>query len=173
MHALRASSLAVASADHSVLRICWETNGAMKPVFLKRMARLSMKSGGCIKFDIKAWDDGIHHSLCGVPNHQTLENFKWLSRFVPERPEPPFLIASTLLVPGYVDVEEVGPMATFLAQLNPEIPYRLLAFHPEFMLHDLPRTSTKHATRCKKAAEQAGLKCISIGNLHLLGDDYS
>ncbi len=137
------------------------------------MARLSLESGGCIKFDIKAWDDGIHHALCGVSNKKTLENFRWLSQFISQRPDPPFLVASTLLVPGYVDVAEVSKIAHFIADLDPEIPYRLLAFHPEFMLTDLPRTSRSHALRCREAAEKAGLKRISVGNVHLLTDGYS
>jgi len=172
LHALKASALARRKAENRVLRICWETNGATERPLLKRMAQLSLESGGCIKFDLKAWDDGIHHALCGVSNESTLLNFRWLSGLVSRRPEPPFLVASTLLVPGYVDVGEVTPIARFLAELNPEIPYRMLAFHPEFYLNDLPRTSRPHALRCREAAERAGLKRVSVGNLHLLGNSY-
>ncbi|MBI5568928.1 MAG: radical SAM protein [Desulfomonile tiedjei] len=173
LHALKTSTLAVRNADNRVMRICWETNGAMQRPFLQRMADLSLESGGCIKFDLKAWDPGIHHALCGVPNIATIENFRWLSTLIPRRPELPLLVASTLLVPGYVDEAEVTAIATFLADLNREIPYRLLAFHPEFQLRDLPPTSKSHAECCRAAAERAGLRRISIGNLHLLGNDYT
>ena len=81
-------------------------------------------------------------------------------------------MASTLLVPGYIDEVEVKAIASFIAKLNPNIPYRLLAFHPEFQLRDLPRTSRRHANACRDAAEQAGLSCVSIGNVPLLGDRY-
>jgi pyruvate formate lyase activating enzyme len=87
------------------------------------MANLSLKSGGCIKFDLKAWDEGIHYALCGVTNGKTLENFKTLSSRIPERPEPPFLIASTLLVPGYVDEEEVAALARYIADLKACSPF--------------------------------------------------
>jgi pyruvate formate lyase activating enzyme len=110
--------------------------------------------------------------LCGVTNKKTLENFKVLSELVSQRPEPPMLIASTLLVPGYVDEKEVAGIAGYLAELNPEIPYSLLAFYPHFHLQDLPTTSRTHALRCKEVAEGAGLKRVHIGNLHLLGKDY-
>lgn len=136
------------------------------------MADLSLESGGCIKFDLKAWDEGIHYALCGVSNKKTLENFEVLSEMVSRRPEPPMLIASTLLVPGYVDETEVAGIAGFLAALNPEIPYSLLAFYPHFYLQDLPTTSRTHALRCREVAEQAGLKRVNLGNLHLLGRDY-
>ncbi len=81
-------------------------------------------------------------------------------------------VASTLLVTGYVDVEEVSAIARFIAELNPNIPYSLLGFHPNFYMDDLPTTSRSHAFRCKEAAEATGLRRVNIGNLHLLGEDY-
>ncbi|MGD9233966.1 MAG: hypothetical protein PVH67_08905, partial [Desulfobacterales bacterium] len=80
-------------------------------------------------------------------------------------------IASTLLVPGYVDEPEVEKIAGFISSLNPKIPYSLLAFYPQFYLNDLPTTSKSHALRCKAIAEKAGLKNIRIGNVHLLRED--
>jgi pyruvate formate lyase activating enzyme len=172
LHALKTSKLAVQEASGRILRVCWETNGAVREPFLSMMARLSYNSGGLIKFDLKAWNESIHYSLCGVSNRQTLDNFRVLSKFSQRRPEPPFLIASTLLVPGYVDEVEVATIAGFIADLNPEIPYTLLAFYPHFHLQDLPTTSRNHALRCKEIAEKAGLKRVHLGNLHLLGTDY-
>lgn len=172
LHALKVSSLALSMGRNRIMRICWETNGAVGRPFLKRMVQMSLRSGGCIKFDLKAWHDTVHHALCGVSNRYTLENFRWLSRFVRERPDPPLLLAATLLVPGYVDEEEVRQIAAFVAGLDPDIPYRLLAFHPDFRMRDLPRTSREHALRCKRAALEAGLRRVEIGNFHLLSDAY-
>ena len=52
-------------------------------------------------------------------------------------PVPPLLIASTLLVPGYVNENEVGGIARFIASINPDIPYSLLAYCPHFYMSDL------------------------------------
>jgi pyruvate formate lyase activating enzyme len=172
LHALKTSKLALQNASGRILRVCWETNGSVQEPFLSMMGRLSLESGGCIKFDLKAWNESVHYALCGVTNKKTLENFKVLSELVWQRPEPPMLIASTLLVPGYVDEKEVAGIAGYLAELNPEIPYGLLAFYPHFHLQDLPTTSRTHALRCKEVAEGAGLKRVHIGNLHLLGRAY-
>jgi len=131
-----------------------------------------LKSGGCVKFDLKAWDDRLHQALCGVSNKKTLENFGQLSKLIPKRPDPPFLIASTLLVPGYVDEEEVHDIAQFISSLNPEIPYSLLAFYPSFYLRDLPTTSRRHALRCQEIAMHAGIRRVRIGNTHLLSEAY-
>jgi pyruvate formate lyase activating enzyme len=151
-----------------VLRICWETNGGASPPLIDQMAQVSLTSGGCIKVDLKAWNKEVNLALCGVSNKQTLENFRRLATFYKERQEPPFLIASTLLVPGYVDVQEVRCLARFIASLDPAIPYTLLAFHPDFQMNDLPPTSREHATQCLEAAQEEGLTNVNIGNLHLL-----
>jgi pyruvate formate lyase activating enzyme len=163
--------MALKYSDHRILRICWETNGSMQAEFLFMMADLSLKSGGCIKFDLKAWDEGIHLALCGVTNQKTLDNFRMLAKWTEQRSEPPFLIASTLLVPGYVEEPEVEKIAGFISSLNPKIPYSLLAFYPQFYLNDLLTTSKSHALRCKAIAEKAGLKNVRIGNVHLLRED--
>jgi pyruvate formate lyase activating enzyme len=171
-HALRASRLARRGAGDRILRICWETNGCMSPRLLAQMADISLESGGCIKFDLKAWDEGLHRALTGVSNRRTLSNFAEVAKLISGRPNPPLLVASTLLVPGYVDVEEVAPIAAFIASLDPSIPYSLLGFHPDFYMHDLPATSRAHAQRCEHAAREAGLTRVKVGNLQVLSDDY-
>lgn len=171
-HALRASRLAFERNKGRILRICWETNGSMHPALLKQAAELSLVSGGCIKFDLKAWSDELHVALCGVSNQRTLENFRFLASYIKERPQPPFLVASTLLIPGYVDKEEVFKIAQFIASLDSNIPYALLAFHPDFLMGDLPTTSLLHAGECLEAARKAGLLRLRIGNVRLLGNSY-
>lgn len=172
LHAVKTSKLALDKSERGIMRVCWETNGAAREPNLSRMAALSLSSGGLVKVDLKAWNEGVHYALCGITNTQTLENFRRLADWNERRPEPPFLIASTLLVPGYVDEEEVSAIARFIAGLNPKIPYSLLAFYPAFYLRDLPTTSRSHALRCRDAAEDAGLHRVRIGNVHLLDEDY-
>jgi pyruvate formate lyase activating enzyme len=167
-HAIRVSKLARERNRGRILRICWETNGSMHRALLRAMADLSLESGGCIKFDLKAWDEGLHLALCGVSNRHTLANLAWLADYTRGRPQPPPLVVSTLLVPGYVDAEEVGHIARFIASLDPEMPYSLLAFYPQFLMKDLPTTSLAHAREALEAARAAGLRRVHIGNIHLL-----
>jgi pyruvate formate lyase activating enzyme len=165
--ALRASEIALKRRGGKV-RICWETNGSMHPGLLRRALNLSLVSGGCVKFDLKAFHPALHRALCGVPNTRTLENFSYAASRIPERPDPPPLVASTLMVPGYVEAEEVSRIATFIAGLDKDIPYSLLAFHPMHAMRDLPVTSRRQAEECWEAALGAGLTRVHIGNLHLL-----
>ncbi len=167
-HALAASRLL---AERGVV-VCWETNGSMHPRFLDQAVGLSLRTGGCIKFDIKAFDESLHLALTGVSNQRTLENFRRAAAHIPQRPDPPLVVASTLLVPGYVDAEEVSRIARFIAEIDPTIPYALLGFYPHFFLPDLPCTSVRHAEEAEAAARAAGLTRVRVGNRHLLSRDY-
>lgn len=167
-HALAASRLL---AERGVV-VCWETNGTGHPRLMDRALDLSLATGGCAKFDLKAYDDTLHRALTGATNRRTLENFARAAARFDERPDLPLLIASTLLVPGYVNAGEVGRIARFIAQLNPTIPYVLLGFGPNFLFPDLPRTSTGHAEEAEAAAHAAGLRTVRIGNRHLLSREY-
>ncbi len=168
MHAIKTSQIAIEENKDRILRICWESNGSMSRSKLKKAAELSFNSGGCVKFDLKFWDNNLNIALCGTTNKQTLSNFEYLADFIKDRPEPPFLIASTLLIPGYVDENEVKNIAEFISSLDPEIPYSLLAFHPQFEMEDMPVTSRKLAFECLEATKNAGLKRVKVGNIHLL-----
>lgn len=165
-HAVAASRIAI-EENKGILRICWETNGNLSPGFLKQAAELSMSSGGTIKIDLKTWDENLNIALCGVSNKPALKNFKWLAAYGKQCREHRFLIASTLLVPGYVDAVEVGNIARFIADQDDEIPYNLLAFSPQFFMNDMPTTPILHAQECVKTA-QMYLKNVRIGNVHLL-----
>ena len=165
---LRAARLARERNKGRILRICWETGGAMAPKLLDQMVEMALISGGCIKFDLKTWDEKLHRALTGNTNRRTLDNFTRAAARTAERPDPPLLVASTLLVPGYVDEQEVEELARFLADIDAGIPYSLLGFYPHFILSDLPPTSKTQARSCLEAARAQGLTEVRIGNRHLL-----
>jgi pyruvate formate lyase activating enzyme len=169
-HALETSNLALARAsdEHRILRICWETNGHMNPDYLDRAMQLSLETGGNVKFDLKFWNEGLALGICGISNTQALRNFERVGRrYFETRVAVPVLSASTLLVPGYVNEDEVGSIAELISSINEWIPYSLLAFHPQYVMSDLPVTSKDEALRCRNAALKY-LKRVRIGNEHLL-----
>lgn len=165
---LKASKQSRQKATDRILRICWETNGSLNRDWLDQMMEIAMESGGCVKFDLKAWDPVLHRVLTGVSNQATLDNFRCAAEKISQRPVPPLLVASTLLVPGYIDLQEVVAIAEFIAGLNPDIPYNLLAFHPQFLMSDMPVTSKTLAMNCLQAARDCGLTRVRLGNEHLL-----
>ncbi|UCG36854.1 MAG: radical SAM protein [Candidatus Bathyarchaeota archaeon] len=169
-HAIRTSEMALTKAmeEKQLLRICWETNGLMLPTYADQAAKLSLKTGGNIKFDIKTWNPNLNVALCGTPNQPVLNNFRKLGqKYRNQRHGLPLLTASTLLTPGYVDVDEVTNIAKFISEIDTSIPYTLLGFQPAYVLSDLPTTSKKQATECYKIAKEY-LDNVRIGNIHLL-----
>jgi pyruvate formate lyase activating enzyme len=140
----------------------------MHPKLLDAAVGYSLRSGGCIKFDLKAFDEELHRALTGVSNRRTLENFARAAARARERPQPPLVVASTLLVPGYVEADQVAKIARFIASLDPATPYALLAFAPNFRMGDLPCTPARQAREAEAAARAAGLTRVRIGNRHLL-----
>ena len=175
IHALEAARAMVERAREKglkVFRVCWETNGLMNPALLDKAVELSLETGGIVKIDVKAWSPGVYYALTGNDGRLVFENVRRVAKRFDERPEVPLLVVSTLLVPCYVDEYEVDGITRFLAGLNPEIPYRLLAFHPDYMMRDLPPTSRRHAMRAYEIAKRNGLRNVSIGNPWLLGDYY-
>jgi pyruvate formate lyase activating enzyme len=165
---LKASRIARDENKERILRICWETNGSMQGKLLDEMVQTAMDTGGCVKFDLKAWNDNLHRALTGITNTRTIENFKRAGKKIKERPVPPLLIASTLVVPGYIDEEEIRNIARFIASIDPDIPYSLLAFHPHFYMSDMPLTPKDLAYRCLQTAHEEGLTKVQLGNVHLL-----
>jgi len=110
------SSVAV-DAQHAVesmpssriIRICYEWNGDGHPSLVERALETVSASGGNVKFDLKAYTPSLHVALTGFDNRRVLENFEMVYRkFYEGRRGLPVLAATTLLVPEYVDTEEVG-----------------------------------------------------------------
>ena len=97
-------------------------------------------------------------------------SYKILSEMKKDR-EGEFLVASVLLVPGYVNLPEVKRICKFIAENDATIPTALLGFYPHHAMNDLPRTSRAHAKAAQEIAEDEGLTNVRVGNLGLLGTD--
>ncbi len=175
IHALASARAMVRRAREiglKVFRVCWETNGLIDPRLLDQAVELSLRTGGIVKIDLKAYSPEIYYALTGNDGRLVYRSIERVARRFGERKDPPLLVVSTLLVPGYIDEHEIDGITRFIAELNPEIPVRFLAFHPDYMLRDLPPTSRRHALEALKIAKENGLKNVSIGNWWLLGDYY-
>jgi len=154
--------------EGKIFRICWETNGLIREDYAAEAAQLSLETGGTIKFDLKVYNDELGIALLGRSQKQSFNMFKMLyDRFGQKKDIESFTI-STLLIPGYVENEEVREISEFLSSIDNEIPYSLLAFSPNFLMYDLPTTSTRQADECYEVAKLCGLKNVHIGNRILL-----
>lgn len=167
--AIKASELVLKEFPDRIIRICFEWNGSGNIHLVDKAGELALKSGGIIKFDLKAFDEKLHIALTGVSNKASLRNFEYLAKkYYDKRPEIPIVTASTLLVPGYVDENEVEKIAKFISNINPDIPYSLLIFHPDFTMNDLPITPIESVIRAYKISKEY-LTRVHVGNIHLIG----
>jgi pyruvate formate lyase activating enzyme len=169
-HSLKVSELIIKKKP---VRICYETNGNISKKWIDRISSVVDKTGGTLKFDIKAVSPNLYRIMTGISNSTMLRNFKELSTMKRNR-QSEFLVASILLVPGYVDLPEVQRICRFISENDSTIPTVLLGFYPHHAMNDLPRTSQSHANASLKIAKDEGLINVRIGNLSLLGlDDYN
>lgn len=151
------------------LNISFEWAGCGYPELVKKAARIAYESGGTVTFNLIAWDETLHLALTGSSNKMVYENLAMVARAFPRRTDQPsWLWVTTRLIPGYIDEREVEPIAGFLSGLDSSIPYRLLVFHPGFMMEDLPITPREQVRACYQVAKNY-LSHVHVGNVHLLG----
>lgn len=73
---------------------------------------------------IKAYSRKLHEDYTGKPNDKILENFrKYYETGVRLR-------AESVLIPKYIDVDEIEKIAKFIASVDENIPYRIDAYIP-------------------------------------------
>lgn len=144
--------------------ICWEWNGCGHPALVKKAADFSARSGGTVKFDLKAFHPNTSLALCGVDVSRAYENFSLLAGIHQEKG---VLTATTLLVSYYVEGREVEGIARFISRAGRNIPYSLLVFHPDFLMDDLPVTPKSQVEECLGEA-RSHLSDVNLGNSHLL-----
>ncbi|MEA2032760.1 MAG: radical SAM protein [Euryarchaeota archaeon] len=105
-----------------VKHITLSTNGYL----LDRRYVMELKDIGLdvVKLDIKAYNESIHQWYTSMSNRPVLKaaRYLWESKL-------DFRV-ETVLMPEIVDVEEIERIASFLAQIDPEIKYKVIKFAP-------------------------------------------
>ena len=139
------------------LWILLETNGyGLTPKNLDRF-----KASGIDAFwlDIKAYDDGIHRKLTGCSNERILTLPYELRKrgFVLE--------VLSLFIPGWVETDQIGGIAGIISDVDPLIPFTILAFFPEYQLRDVSPPNLGQMLEAYKRAKDRGLEEVRLGNI--------
>ncbi len=173
VHALLTSKkiLERARRENRIMRICWETNGQVNMELFRKAIELSLVSGGIVKIDIKAGTPQMYKALTDGDFEIVKKAIQEVAKHFKKRPEVPLLNVSLLVVPGYIDETEVEAMCKFLNEVCPEAPVSLLAFHPDYLMTDLPPTSRRHMNTVVRIVKEYGFR-YNVGNEWLLGDYY-
>ena len=84
---------------------------------MRQAAEVAMHSGGSIKIDFKAYDNELVQALCGSSNRLTIYNVKMLGAMSMDRPETPLMVVSSLLIPGYIESDQIEKSQNYWLKL--------------------------------------------------------
>jgi pyruvate formate lyase activating enzyme len=114
-----------------------------------------------INVDLKAFDDAFYREQCQARLEPVKRNITHIARETDI-----WIEITTLLIPGLNDAEgELQEMAEWLAEVDPDMPWHVSAFHPDYEMRDRPRTSQRALSRAYEIGVQAGLHYVYVGNV--------
>lgn len=96
---------------------------------------------------LKCFDEELHIDYTGESNHKILQNFK----IIHDSGVP--VVAETVVIPGYIDEDQIGKLAHFIASVDPRILYHLDAYS-RVADNPWPRATVPDVERAANAAKQ-------------------
>jgi pyruvate formate lyase activating enzyme len=111
--------------------------------------------------NLKSFDDDTYRRLNGGRLQPVLNTLRTL------REEGVHLEVTTLIVPGYVDDEDMlkRMCGWILANLGPDCPLHFLRFFPRYRLDRLPPTPIDTLSRFRHLALREGVHYVYVGNV--------
>lgn len=134
------------------LAVVWKSNGFITERAAARLA----DSVDAINIDLKADEDIAHLALTGAPVEPV---FAALRQF---HARGVWVEASTPIIPGLHTPERIAGIARRIAALDPNIPWHLLRFHPDYRLAHVPPTSPDQLAAAVSIARAAGLRHVYV-----------
>lgn len=118
--------------------------------------------------DLKAYNKRFYRELCKVPDFEPVKE-----SIIYARKKGIWVEVTTLIIPDWNDNEdEIRAEAEFLASVDPEMPWHVTAFHPDYKLLDREPTPPESLIRARKLGMMAGLRHIYCGNVPYSYSDY-
>jgi pyruvate formate lyase activating enzyme len=113
--------------------------------------------------DLKAFTEDFYWQQTGSHLRTVLETLEYL-----KNETSVWFEITTLLIPGLNDTpKELNEMCDWVVdKLGPNIPIHFSAFHPDYKLRHLPRTSEESLFRARHIAKEAGIHHVYTGNIH-------
>ena len=71
----------------------------------------------------------------------------------------------SLFIPGWVEADQIEKIAQILLEVDPQIPYTILAFFPEYQLKDVSSPNLKQMLEAYARVKDVGLKNVRLGNI--------
>ena len=110
--------------------------------------------------DLKAFKDETYKKICKAqlaPVLDSIRRMKALGIWVE---------VTTLVVPGLNDGDdELVGIARFIASVDPDIPWHVSRFHPDYEYTDAPATPVATLERALAVGKREGLRYVYVGNV--------
>ncbi len=111
--------------------------------------------------DLKAFNQSFYTKICKVPD---LEGVKDSIAYAKKKKI--WVEVTTLLVPGQNDsAKELREAAEFLRSIDPEMPWHITAYHPDYNFFESPPTPPESLIKARNIGLGAGLKHVYCGNV--------
>jgi len=138
------------------LKNIWVSNGYMSNETLELILPLV----DAMNIDLKGFDDSSHKKFCGGSVKPILDNLKKIND------SNTHLEITTLIVTDYNDnIDELTKIATFISELNPNIPWHITRFFPAYKMLDKRPTNIEILKKAEKIGKEMGIINIHIGNV--------
>lgn len=109
--------------------------------------------------DLKG-SDAFYRSLCGARQQPVLDSIAKMHQM------GVWVEVTTLVIPGHNDDEEtLRDIASFLASIDPDMPWHVSRFIPRYKLLDAPPTPQATLHRAVEIGYAAGLRYVYAGNV--------
>jgi len=110
--------------------------------------------------DLKSFKDSFYKRECGARVEPVLKNIQLMKEM------GIWVEVTTLLIPGLNDSrEELRDIARFLKEIDPDIPWHISRFHPQYRLTHIPPTPTSIIHMAKDIGYEEGLRFVYTGNI--------
>lgn len=131
----------------------------------KKPLRILCKTLDAANIDLKAFEDGFYRKVCSATLKPVLDALVVL------KSEGVWLEITNLVIPGLNDdLAMVRKMALWIREeLGADTPLHFSRFSPQYRMQNLPPTPSEALDRCRKEAQNVGIKHVYVGNLP--GDD--
>lgn len=152
---------AATTAKAAGLANCFVTNGYMTREALEYVRPYL----DACNVDLKSFSDDFYHSFCKASLQPVLDSIRAMKEL------GIWVEVTTLLIPGRNDSdEELQRSAAFIADIDPDMPWHISRFRPDYQYQDSPATGLDALRRAREIGFAAGLSYVYLGNV-LEGSD--
>jgi len=132
------------------------TNGYMTPEALET---INPYLDAC-NVDLKSFDERFYKEECQAHLQPVLDSIRLMKKL------GVWVEITTLIIPAQNDsAQELTEIARFISDLDPEIPWHISRFHPDYNYTDTPATPIETLRKAYSIGKKEGLRYIYIGNV--------